>query len=68
MCLAVPAKVIELHGDSALVEIRGNFREVNVSLVENPKIGEYVLIHAGFAIDKVDENVVQEIQEIEGIG
>ena len=68
MCLAVPAKVIELHGDSALVEIRGNFREVNVSLVENAKIGEYVLIHAGFAIDKVDENVVQEIQEIEGIG
>ena len=68
MCLAVPAKIISVKEDTAMVEIKGNFREVNVSLVENPQVGEYVLMHAGFAIEKVDEGVVQEIKEIEGIG
>lgn len=68
MCLAVPAKIINIKDDSALVEISGNFRNTNVSLIENPQVGEYVLIHAGFAIERVDAETAQEINEMEGIG
>jgi hydrogenase expression/formation protein HypC len=68
MCLAVPAKIVNINEDTALVEISGNFRNTNVSLIENPQIGEYVLIHAGFAIERVDAETAQEINEMEGIG
>ena len=68
MCLAVPARIININGDTALVEISGNFRNTNVSLIENPQVGEYVLMHAGFAIEKVDAETVQEIHDMEGIG
>ncbi|RLI22274.1 HypC/HybG/HupF family hydrogenase formation chaperone [Candidatus Bathyarchaeota archaeon] len=50
MCLAIPAKVIEVNGDIAKVDFgEGVLREVNVSLVE-AKVGDYVLVHAGYAI------------------
>ena len=55
MCLAVPAKVIEIHGATARVEIGGNIREANLSLVEDAKPGDYVMLHAGFAIAKYEE-------------
>ena len=54
MCLAVPAKVLELNGDIAKVDFGDVAREVNVSLV-NAKVGEYVIVHAGFAIQKLDK-------------
>ncbi len=54
MCLAVPAKVIEVAGASARVEIGGNLRDANLSLVEDAKVGDYVMLHAGFAIAKYD--------------
>jgi len=50
MCLAIPAKIIEVQGDVAKVDFgEGVLREVNVMLVD-AKIGEYVLVHAGYAI------------------
>ena len=64
MCLAIPAKIVELNGDLATVEIGGIRRTGNVSLVDDPKIGDYVLIHAGFAIQKWSEQDVQEFNDI----
>lgn len=54
MCIAVPAKIKEINGDIALVSYGGVALEVNIALIEDPKIGEYVLIHAGCAIEKID--------------
>lgn len=60
MCLAVPAKVLEKHGDCAKVDFGdGTTREVNVSLVDI-KVGEYVIVHAGFAIEVLDEEEAKE--------
>jgi len=55
MCWAVPAKVIEIQGPLGKVELSGTVREVGLQLLEGLQIGDYVLIHAGFAIQKVDE-------------
>jgi len=60
MCLAVPAKITELHGDTATVDMEGVRREISVLLVPGVKIGEYVIIHAGFAIGKLDEEEALE--------
>jgi hydrogenase expression/formation protein HypC len=54
MCLAVPAKVLEVNGSAARVEVGGNIREANLSLVEGAKPGDYVMLHAGFAIAKYE--------------
>jgi len=68
MCLAVPAMITQINGDMATVEITGVSREINVCLIENPQVGEYVLLHAGFAINRVNEEIAKEIQGLEGIG
>jgi hydrogenase expression/formation protein HypC len=55
MCLAIPARVMRVNGDKAQVDFgEGVLREVNVTLVE-AKVGDYVLVHAGYAIQTVDE-------------
>ena len=55
MCLAIPAHVMSVSGDKAKVDFGQNvLREVNVSLVD-AKVGDYVLVHAGYAIQKLDE-------------
>ena len=60
MCLAIPARVIEIHGDVAKVDFgEGVLREVNVALVE-AKIDEYVLVHAGYAIQVIDRKEAEE--------
>ncbi|MGA2221322.1 MAG: HypC/HybG/HupF family hydrogenase formation chaperone [Verrucomicrobiia bacterium] len=64
MCLAIPAKIVELNGTTATISVDGALREVNVSLVEEPRLGDYVLIHAGFAIHKWDESEVKELEAI----
>jgi hydrogenase expression/formation protein HypC len=54
MCLAIPAKVLEVQGSLATVDFGdGTLREVNVSLVD-ASVGEYVIVHAGFAIEVLD--------------
>ncbi len=61
MCLAIPAKVVEIHGDVARVDFgAGTIRDVNVALVE-AKIGEYVIVHAGYAIEVLDQKAAEEI-------
>ncbi len=54
MCLAVPMQLIEVSGSIGTVEIWGVKRDVDISLVDPICIGDYVLIHAGFAISKID--------------
>ena len=60
MCLAIPAKVLSIKGDMAKVDFgKGVLREVNVMLVE-ATVGNYVLVHAGYAIQVLDESDAQE--------
>jgi hydrogenase expression/formation protein HypC len=55
MCLAIPAKIMSLEGAIAQVDFsQGVLRDVNVSLIE-AKVGEYVLVHAGYAIQVLEE-------------
>ncbi len=60
MCLAIPAKILEINGDIAKVDFgEGILRDVNVMLVD-AKVGEYVLIHAGYAIQVIDQKAAEE--------
>ena len=64
MCLAIPAKVIDVQGNVAKVDFgEGVLREVNVMLVD-AKIGEYVLVHAGYAIQVVDRKAAEETLQL----
>ena len=62
MCLAVPARVLSVEGDQAKVDFGGASRAVNVSLV-TVEAGQYVIVHAGFAISVMDEKEVRESLE-----
>jgi len=60
MCLAIPAKVLKVQGDIAKVDFgQGIVRDVNVMLVE-AHVGEYVLVHAGYAIQVIDKEAAEE--------
>ena len=60
MCLAIPAKVLSVKGDKAQVDFgEGVMREINVTLV-TARVGEYVLVHAGYAIQVLDEREASE--------
>lgn len=57
MCLAIPAKVLEVKGDSAKVDFgNGTTRAVNVALLDSVRVGQYVIVHAGFAIQVMDKS------------
>ena len=60
MCLAIPARVMSVKGEKAQVDFgEGVLRDVNATLVD-AKVGEYVLVHAGYAIQKMDEKEAKE--------
>jgi len=63
MCLAIPSKIIEIQGDLARVSVDGVIRETSLALLDDPKIGEYVIVHAGFAISKLDESAALQTLE-----
>ena len=55
MCLAIPAQVVELRdGDNAVVELAGVRKEISLALVDNVAIGDYVIVHVGYALNKLD--------------
>lgn len=61
MCLAIPAKVTEIgENNLAIVDILGATREISLDLTPSARVGSYVLVHAGFAIEVVDEQFAQE--------
>jgi hydrogenase expression/formation protein HypC len=64
MCLAIPAKIISVSGNEAVAEIQGVSRNIIVSLIHEPRAGDYVLIHAGFAIRKWSEEDMREFNAI----
>lgn len=55
MCLAIPAKVITIVGKSAEVEIGGVSKKISIEFIDKANIGDYLIVHAGFAIQKLDE-------------
>lgn len=63
MCLAIPLKIIELNGSSAIGEAMGMRREIRVDFIPEPKIGDFVIVHAGFAIERLPE--AQALEDIE---
>lgn len=61
MCLGIPGKIIEFKGaDMAVVDVAGTRKEANVMLMGGLRPGDFVIIHAGFAIEKVDEDKARE--------
>ena len=60
MCLAIPMKVIEIKNSEGIVELGGVEREANLQLVEDVRVGDYILIHAGFAIQKLDREEAEK--------
>jgi len=65
MCLAIPARIIEIKSNrKAVAELGGIKREISVELLPEAKKGDYVLLHAGFAIQKIDENEARETLKI----
>lgn len=61
MCLAIPAMITEMKGDGlATVDILGVMRDIALDLTPQAKVGDYVLVHAGFAIEVVDAEYAQE--------
>ena len=60
MCLAIPSKIIKIDNNVATIDVDGVKREASLLLLEDPKIGDYVIVHAGFAINKIDERSAME--------
>lgn len=63
MCIAIPGRVVELNEDRAKVDFNGNLVDVNTGLIE-PEVGQYVLVHAGCAIEVMEHDKAQELIEL----
>ena len=63
MCVAIPGKVISVEGNRAKADFSGNIVDVNIGLVE-PEVGQYVLVHAGCAIEVMEKEKAEEIIEL----
>jgi len=55
MCWSVPGKILEIKENIATIEISGLKKDIALDLIDDPKVGEYVVVHAGYAIEKVNE-------------
>jgi hydrogenase expression/formation protein HypC len=64
MCLAVPARIVELEGDHAVVDAMGNRFRARTTLLPDARLGSLVLVHAGFAISLVDEEEAQKTWQL----
>ena len=60
MCLAIPAKIIKIENNMGTIDMEGTQREVSLLLQEDAKVGDYVIVHAGFAIQTIDEQEAME--------
>lgn len=63
MCLAIPLQLIEINGNVAVGEALGMKREIRVDFIPEPKTGDYVIVHAGFAIERLGE--AQALEDLE---
>ncbi len=64
MCLAVPMKVAEIAGGTAICEVDGVRREASLMMLDDVVVGDYVLLHAGFAIEKIDPLEAQKTLDV----
>ena len=61
MCLAIPAQVVELRdNDNAIVDLAGVRKEISLSLVEGVEVGDYVIVHVGYALNKLDPDEAEK--------
>jgi hydrogenase expression/formation protein HypC len=60
MCVAVPMQIKKIKEDKGIVDIGGVEREVGLQLLKDVKVGDYIIVHAGFAIQKLDEEDAKE--------
>ncbi|MBI5643424.1 MAG: HypC/HybG/HupF family hydrogenase formation chaperone [Deltaproteobacteria bacterium] len=60
MCLGIPGRIITIKGSHATVDVAGTKKDASIKLLPGSKAGDYVIIHAGFAIEKVDEEKARE--------
>ncbi len=60
MCLAIPSKIVEINDQMAVIDVDGVRREASLLMLEDPEVGDYVIVHAGFAIQKIDEAAAME--------
>ncbi len=71
MCIAIPGRVEKVEYPYAVVDFKGTKRKVRIDLIEDVKEGDYVLVHVGFAIQKVEkaeaENIAELLEEVFGI-
>jgi hydrogenase expression/formation protein HypC len=60
MCLAIPSKITKIENNMAVIDVDGVRRECSLLMLEDAQVGDYVLVHAGFAISKIDETMALE--------
>lgn len=64
MCLSIPGKIIKINADVAEVSVGGTIVNVGMQMVDNVNEGDYVLVHAGFALQKIDEKEALETLQL----
>jgi len=64
MCLSIPGKIIKINADISEVSVGGTTVKVGMQMVDNVKEGDYVLVHAGFALQKIDEKEALETLQL----
>lgn len=69
MCLAVPLKILSIDNKDAVAAIHGTTRKIRIDFIKNAKVGDYVIVHAGFAIEKITKEEAEEnleaVREVE---
>jgi hydrogenase expression/formation protein HypC len=64
MCLAIPSKIVKIENNMATIDVDGVRREASLLLLEDAQVGDYVIVHAGFAIQKIDETAAMETLDL----
>ncbi|MBY8982997.1 MAG: HypC/HybG/HupF family hydrogenase formation chaperone [Candidatus Lokiarchaeota archaeon] len=63
MCLAIPGRILKIDGNSALVDFDGVQQKIIIALIKDPEVGKYVIVHAGYAIEIMNEKDASEAIE-----
>lgn len=64
MCLAIPSRITKIENNMATIDVEGVQREASLLLLEDARVGDYVIVHAGFAISKLDQAAAQETLDL----
>jgi hydrogenase expression/formation protein HypC len=64
MCLAIPSRIVKINNEMATIDVDGVQRQASLLLLEEPAVGDWVIVHAGFAIHKIDEAVALETLQL----